>query len=174
MHIVTKRLSASGLSTEIKKLVDQKSLLTLALIAEDRTRSRHRFMTVEGEEINLQLQRGTVLREGDILADEQDQAIAIVIAKPEPVVTVTAKQPLEFLRAAYHLGNRHISLEITENYLRLSPDSVLEDMVLQMGLTITHETQPFQPESGAYHHHHDHYRNHQHKHQQPHPKTKST
>jgi urease accessory protein len=121
MHIVTKRLSASGLSTEIKKLVDQKSLLTLALIAEDRTRSRHRFMTVEGEEINLQLQRGTVLREGDILADEQDQAIAIVIAKPEPVVTVTAKQPLEFLRAAYHLGNRHISLEITENYLRLSP-----------------------------------------------------
>jgi urease accessory protein len=156
MHIVTKRLSASGLSTEIKKLVDQKSLLTLALIAEDRTRSRHRFMTVEGEEINLQLQRGTILREGDILADEQDQAIAIVIAKPEPVVTVTAKQPLEFLRAAYHLGNRHISLEITENYLRLSPDSVLEDMVLQMGLTITHETQPFQPESGAYHHHHDH------------------
>jgi urease accessory protein len=156
MHIVTKRLSASGLSTEIKKLVDQKSLLTLALIAEDRTRSRHRFMTVEGEEINLQLQRGTVLREGDILADEQDQAIAIVIAKPEPVVTVTAKQPLEFLRAAYHLGNRHISLEITENYLRLSPDSVLEDMVLQMGLTVTHETQPFQPESGAYHHHHDH------------------
>ncbi|MCA6623317.1 MAG: urease accessory protein UreE [Pseudanabaena sp. M165S2SP1A06QC] len=156
MHIVTKRLSASGLSTEIKKLVDQKSLLTLALIAEDRTRSRHRFMTVEGEEINLQLQRGTVLSEGDILADEQDQAIAIVIAKPEPVVTVTAKQPLEFLRAAYHLVNRHISLEITENYLRLSPDSVLEDMVLQMGLTITHETQPFQPESGAYHHHHDH------------------
>jgi urease accessory protein len=156
MHIVTQRLSRTDLSTDGKQLVDQNSLLTLALIAEDRTRSRHRFMTVEGEEINLQLQRGTVLREGDILADEQDQAIAIVIAKPEPVVTVTAKQPLEFLRAAYHLGNRHISLEITENYLRLSPDSVLEDMVLQMGLTITHETQPFQPESGAYHHHHDH------------------
>ena len=156
MHIVTKRLSASGLSTEVKKLVDQKSLLTLALIAEDRTRSRHRFMTVEGEEISLQLQRGTVLREGDILADDQDQAIAIVVAQPEPVVTVTAKHPLEFLRAAYHLGNRHISLEITETYLRLTPDSVLEDMVLQMGLTVTHETQPFQPESGAYHHHHDH------------------
>ncbi|WP_103670756.1 urease accessory protein UreE [Pseudanabaena sp. BC1403] len=156
MHIVTKRLSSSGLSAEAKKLVDQNSLLTLALIAEDRTRSRHRFTTVEGEEINLQLQRGTVLREGDILADDQDQAIAIVVAKPEPVVTVTAKNPLEFLRAAYHLGNRHISLEITETYLRLTPDSVLEDMVLQMGLTVTHETQPFQPESGAYHHHHDH------------------
>jgi urease accessory protein len=151
MHIVTKRLS-----TEAKKLVEQDSLLKLALIAEDRTRSRHRFTTVEGEEINLQLHRGTVLKEGDILADEHGAAIAIVVAKPEPVVTVTAKNPLEFLRAAYHLGNRHISLEITETYLRLTPDSVLEDMVLQMGLTATHETQPFQPESGAYHHHHDH------------------
>jgi urease accessory protein len=153
MHIVTQRLSRTGLSTEVNKLIDQNSLLTLALIAEDRTRSRHRFMTVEGEEINLQLPRGTVLREGDILADEHSQAIAIVVAKPEPVLTVTAKHPLEFLRAAYHLGNRHISLEITETYLRLLPDSVLEDMVLQMGLTVTQEIQPFQPESGAYHHH---------------------
>ena len=122
MHIVTQRLSI-----EAKKLVKRESLLTLALIAEDRTRSRHRFMTVEGEEINLQLQRGTVLREGDILADEHGQAIAYVVAKPEPVVTVTAKDPLDFLRAAYHLGNRHIALEVTEAYLRLTPDSVLED-----------------------------------------------
>ena len=148
MHIVTQRLS-----TQAKQLVNPKSLLTLALVAEDRTRSRHRFMTLEGEEINLQLQRGTVLKEGDILADENNQAIALVIAKPEPVLTVTATHPLGFLRAAYHLGNRHISLEITESYLRLSPDSVLEDMVLQLGLTVIKETQPFQPESGAYHHH---------------------
>ena len=148
MHIVTQRLSIQA-----KQLVNPKSLLTLALVAEDRTRSRHRFMTVEGEEINLQLQRGTVLKEGDILADENNQAIALVIAKPEPVLTVTAEHPLDFLRAAYHLGNRHISLEITESYLRLSPDSVLEDMVLQLGLTVIKENQTFQPESGAYHHH---------------------
>jgi len=148
MHIVTQRLS-----TQAKQLVNPKSLLTLALVAEDRTRSRHRFMTLEGEEINLQLQRGTVLKEGDILADENNQAIAVVIARPELVLTVTAAHPLDFLRAAYHLGNRHISLEITESYLRLSPDSVLEDMVLQLGLTVIKETQPFQPESGAYHHH---------------------
>ena len=149
MHIVTQRLS-----TQAKQLVNPKSLLTLALVAEDRTRSRHRFMTVEGEEINLQLQRGTVLKEGDILANENNQAIAFVIAKPEPVLTVTADHPLDFLRAAYHLGNRHISLEITQSYLRLSPDSVLEDMVLQLGLTVIKEIQPFQPESGAYHHDH--------------------
>ncbi len=151
MHIITQRLSADS-----KKLVDRKSLLILELVAEDRTRSRYRFMTVEGEEVNLQLQRGIVLKEGDILADEHSKAIVLVIAKPEPVLTVTAKHPLDFLRAAYHLGNRHISLEVTESYLRLSPDSVLEDMVLQLGLTVTKETQPFQPESGAYHHHHDH------------------
>ncbi|PZU97379.1 MAG: urease accessory protein UreE [Pseudanabaena sp.] len=151
MHIVTQRLSAAA-----KKLVDSDSLLTLALVAEDRTRSRHRFMTTDEKEINLQLHRGTVLREGDILADDQGQAIAVVVAKPEPVVTVTANNFLELLRAAYHLGNRHIALEVTENYLRLSPDSVLEDMVIKMGLNVVHEVQPFQPESGAYHHHHDH------------------
>jgi urease accessory protein len=151
MHTITQRLSS-----EAKQHVNRESLLTLALVAEDRTRSRYRFMTIEGEELNLQLQRGTVLKEGDILADEHSQAIAHVLAKPEPVITVTAKHSLDFLRAAYHLGNRHISLEITEAYLRLSPDSVLEDMVLQMGLSVIKETQPFQPETGAYHHHHDH------------------
>lgn len=151
MHIITQRLSSQS-----RELVNLDSLLTLALVAEERTRSRHRFQTIEGEEVNLQLPRGTVLREGDILADANGQAIAKVIAKPEPVLTVRAEHPLDFLRAAYHLGNRHISLEITESYLRLSPDSVLEDMILQLGLTVTQETQPFQPESGAYHHHHEH------------------
>jgi len=151
MQIISQRLSS-----EVKKLINRDSLLTLALIAEDRTRSRHRFMTVEGEEINLQLPRGTVLKEGDILADANNQAIAIVVAKPEPVLTVIAHNALDFLRAAYHLGNRHIALEVTETYLRLLPDSVLEDMVLKMGLTVIKETQPFQPEAGAYQHHHDH------------------
>jgi len=151
MQIISQRLSSEG-----KKLINRDSLLTLALIAEDRTRSRHRFMTVEGEEINLQLPRGTVLKEGDILADANNQAIAIVVAKPEPVLTVIAHNALDFLRAAYHLGNRHIALEVTETYLRLLPDSVLEDMVLKMGLTVIKETQPFQPEAGAYQHHHDH------------------
>ena len=151
MHILTQRLSSQA-----KQLFNLESLLTLALVAEDRTRSRHRFMTVEGEEVNLQLQRGTVLREGDILADEHGQAIAKVVAKPEPVLTITTHHALDFLRAAYHLGNRHIALEITENYLRLSPDSVLEDMVRKMGLNVIEEIQPFQPETGAYHHHHDH------------------
>jgi urease accessory protein len=148
MLILTQRLSSHA-----KQLFNSESLLTLTLVAEDRTRSRHHFTTAEGEAVNLQLPRGTVLKQGDFLADEHGQAIAKVVAQPEPVLTVTTDQPLDFLRAAYHLGNRHIALEITESYLRLSPDSVLEDMVCKMGLKVIHELQPFQPETGAYHHH---------------------
>ncbi|NKB17740.1 MAG: urease accessory protein UreE, partial [Pseudanabaena sp. CRU_2_10] len=63
---------------------------------------------------------------------------------------------LELLRAAYHLGNRHIPLEITLDYLRLEPDSVLADMLLRMGLHVIEEVLPFQPEAGAYTAHHSH------------------
>lgn len=137
----------------------------LALTAEERTRSRHRFTTVSGQSVHLNLPRGTVLRDGDLLTDATnsgDTANSIyirVIAKPEPVVTVTAASPLLLLRAAYHLGNRHVSLEITPNWLRLSPDPVLEAMLKQLGLFITTEVAHFNPEVGAYHHaaHHHHH-----------------
>lgn len=100
---------------------------TLALTAEERQRSRYRYDTTEGEVLLLQLPRGTVLHQGDLLQAE-DESLARVIAKPEPVLTVTGPA-LDLLRAAYHLGNRHVPLEITSAYLRLSPDSVLEAMV---------------------------------------------
>jgi urease accessory protein len=74
---------------------------------------------------------------------------------------VTASNPLHLLRAAYHLGNRHVPLEVTAEYLRLSPDPVLADLLQQLGLTVRLQTLPFQPETGAYghagspgHHHH--------------------
>jgi len=155
MQIITHRLASATSPTK-----DTSTLLTLSLVAEDRTRSRHRFVTDQGEEISLQLPRGTVLRNGDILGDDQHQPLVKVLAKPEPVVTVTAHHALDLLRAAYHLGNRHIALEVTEGYLRFSPDSVLEDMVKQMGLALTQEVQPFQPETGAYHHHTAHSHHH--------------
>ncbi len=157
MQIITHRLASAT-----HQSIDPHILPTLSLVAEDRTRSRYRFVTDQGEEISLQLPRGTVLRDGDILADDQHQPLVKVLAKPEPVVTVTAHHALDLLRAAYHLGNRHIALEVTEGYLRFSPDSVLEDMVKQMGLTLTQEVQPFQPETGAYHHHSAHSHAHHH------------
>jgi urease accessory protein len=134
--------------------------LTLPLTAEERRRSRKQFLTAEGIEVRLNLARGTVLQHGDLLASDPDASatrqLVRVAAKPEPVMTVTAHTSLELLRAAYHLGNRHIPLEITLDYLRLEPDSVLADMLHRMGLHITEEILPFQPEAGAYATQHSH------------------
>jgi urease accessory protein len=130
--------------------------LTLALTAEERTRSRHRFETENGEVVFLRLPRGTVLRDGDILQDEANGNLIRVVAKPEPVLTVVASNQLLLMRAAYHLGNRHVPVEITSTYLRISPDVVLRTMLEHMGLAVTAEILPFQPELGAYGHHHAH------------------
>ncbi|MBT9314763.1 urease accessory protein UreE [Leptothoe spongobia TAU-MAC 1115] len=127
-------------------------------------------------EIYLELTRGTTLQGGDCLKGEDHSQILKIVAKPEPVLTVRAStiaqppsaiaqppsaiaQPpstnaLWLLRAAYHLGNRHVSLEVGSDYLRLSPDPVLESMLAGFEVTVTAETAPFQPESGAYGHHH--------------------
>ncbi|MGH1396940.1 MAG: urease accessory protein UreE [Trichormus sp.] len=130
--------------------------LTLALTAEERTRSRHRFETEDGKVVFLRLPRGTVLWDGDILQDESNGSLIRITAKPEPVFTVVAATPLLLMRSGYHLGNRHVPVEISQNYLRLSPDPVLRTMLEQMGLEITEEITPFQPEVGAYGHHHSH------------------
>lgn len=129
---------------------------TLALTAEERTRSRHYFETESGQGIYLRLPRGTVLRHGDLLQSDDQSCLVRIVAKPEPVLVVTAKTPLDLLRAAYHLGNRHVPLEVAETYLHLAPDSVLQSMLEQMGLQVSSNVLPFEPESGAYgqvHHH---------------------
>lgn len=127
--------------------------LTLPLTAEERRRSRHRWNMEDGNVVFLRLPRGTVLREGDILQDEGKNNFVRVVAKPEPVLTVIASQPLLLMRAAYHLGNRHVLVEITPDYLRLAPDSVLADMLAKLGLEVIADVAPFQPELGAYGYH---------------------
>jgi urease accessory protein len=134
--------------------IDWTAHLTLALTAEDRTRSRHRFTTTTGEAVYLKLPRGTVLRQGDRLGAEDHGVILTIEAKPEPVMTVRASSSLALLRAAYHLGNRHVPLEVAADYLRLSPDPVLAHMLDHLGVAVVTEIVPFQPESGAYRHDH--------------------
>ncbi|WP_299414568.1 urease accessory protein UreE [Acaryochloris sp. IP29b_bin.148] len=129
-----------------------KADLTLALTAEERTRSRHKFQTAEGQTVFLQLSRGTILYNGDLLKSESDTVLRI-IARSEPVLTVQAATSLDLLRGAYHLGNRHVPLEITPTCLRLTPDPVLQKMLEQLGLDVTEDMHPFQPEAGAYGHH---------------------
>lgn len=129
---------------------------TLALTAEERTKSRHRFETEDGQAVVLRLPRGTVLGDGDILQSENGGVLVQISAKPEPVLMIAAPTQLDLLRAAYHLGNRHVPLEITATYLRLSPDPVLQAMLKQMGMKVEEAVLPFQPEIGAYGNHHAH------------------
>jgi urease accessory protein len=123
--------------------------LTLALTAEERTRTRHRFETEDGI-VFLRLPRGSLLRDGDILVDETSGSLVRIVAKPEPVLTVLDSDHQNLLKAAYHLGNRHVPVEIAPSYLRLAPDPVLKVMLLQLGLDIKEEISPFYPEPGAY------------------------
>lgn len=128
--------------------------LMLSLTAEERTRSRYHFLTDDDTAVFLQLPRGTTLQNGDLLAATTDEMFVRVVAKPELVLTITSDDSLNLLRAAYHLGNRHVSLEIAPTYLRLSPDPVLEAMLIHLGLQLITEVAPFCPQGGAYSHHH--------------------
>ncbi|HEY9673273.1 MAG TPA: urease accessory protein UreE [Waterburya sp.] len=145
MLTLTQRLNAD---------VTLSASFSLWLTAEERTRTRHRFETPEGKVIYLRLPRGTVLKDGDLLRSEEGDVVVKIAAKPEPVLTVTAYKPIDLLRAAYHLGNRHVPVEVAANYLRLSPDPVLQTMLEHLGVEVKEEVVPFQPESGAYSHHH--------------------
>lgn len=129
---------------------DAPAVATLSLTASDRAKSRHRFTADDGTPVYLNLPRGTVLRGGDLLGSDDKTAIRVV-AKPEPVVVVTAQSSFDLMRAAYHLGNRHVSLELAPDCLTLEPDPVLEALLHQLGgLELTTATLPFEPEAGAY------------------------
>jgi urease accessory protein len=136
----------------------------LALTADERTRSRHRFVAEDGTPVVLNLPRGTVLRGHMRLTNDQNQQVR-VMAKPEPVVVVTAESPLALMRAAYHLGNRHVALEIAPDCLKLAPDPVLEAMLSHLGgLTLHTIMLPFEPEAGAYRQGESHTHSHTHSH----------
>ncbi|OBS09247.1 urease accessory protein UreE [Acidihalobacter prosperus] len=122
---------------------------SLTLPFELRQRSRLRTRLDDGGEVGLFLPRGRVLRHGDRLRAD-DGRIVEVRAATETVSTVRAEQPLDLLRAAYHLGNRHVALQVAEDWLRYAHDHVLDDMVRGLGLTVSVEQAPFEPEAGAY------------------------
>ncbi len=119
------------------------------------TRSKSRFDAKDstGRHIGVFLARGQVLRGGDVLVAE-DGGVLRVIAAPQPVLRIAActehGTPLDLPRAAYHLGNRHVSLEVQAAHLQIEPDPVLADMLRAMHLIVTEVNAPFEPEGGAY------------------------
>ncbi|MBA1241145.1 urease accessory protein UreE [Pseudomonas japonica] len=125
---------------------------------EARSKSRLRCFAADGEDVGLFLERGQPpLRDGEFLQAE-DGRVVRVCARPEHLLQVTCANTLELTRAAYHLGNRHVALQIGDGWLRLLDDHVLKAMLEQLGATVEPLEAPFQPEHGAYGggHHHSH------------------
>ncbi|AYH46196.1 urease accessory protein UreE [Azoarcus sp. DN11] len=124
-----------------------------------RTKSRLRAQLVSGEEVGLFLPRGTILRGGQKLLG-RDGRLVEVVAAPEDLLEARCANALALARAAYHLGNRHVAVEVGADgageWLRIQADHVLEGMLAGLGATVAALRAPFEPEAGAYAHGHQH------------------
>jgi len=123
--------------------------LVVTLTLEQRLRSRLRVVLDDGREAGIRLPRGTTLRDGDRLQTE-DGLTVLVHAASECLSRVTVDDALGLARACYHLGNRHVALQIEPGRLSYLHDHVLDDLVRGLGLEVRVENAPFEPEAGAY------------------------
>jgi urease accessory protein len=114
-----------------------------------RRKTRQLVRLDDGEEIGLLLAPGTVLKDGDILESTEGDRVRIAAAA-EPILFVTASDSEKLARAAYHLGNRHIPVEIGTGFLRLEADPVLMEMLKRIDVSVEERKEAFNPESGAY------------------------
>lgn len=126
---------------------------TLTLTLEQRTKRRLLVTLDDGTEAGLLLERGYMLRDGDCVASDDGLTVRICAA-PEAVSTVRTTDPALLARVSYHLGNRHVPLQVGPGMVRYQHDHVLDEMVRGLGLTPKHEWAPFEPEPGAYGEHH--------------------
>lgn len=167
---------------------------TLTLDWDIRQKSRFDAETSDGRRVGVFLPRGTVVRGGDVLVTE-DGSLLLVVAAPQSVLRITPCEHhdhdhdhhhdhghghghhhhgggFDLMRAAYHLGNRHVPIEIRPDHLKIEPDHVLAEMLRAMHLTVTEVCEPFEPEAGAYgdggHAHHGHGQGHDHGHHHDH------
>ena len=132
-----------------------KRAATVELDWDVRQKSRFDATDSTGRTLGVFLPRGTLVRGGDVLVAE-DGSLVRVIAAPQPVLRITACSAhgtsFDLMRAAYHLGNRHVPIELKPDHLKIEPDHVLADMLRAMHLTVVEATEAFEPEGGAYAH----------------------
>jgi len=168
---------------EVSKLIAQGAGLAQVLLKRAHTveldwdvRQKSRFDTTDsaGRHIGVFLPRGTLVRGGDILV-AADGSLIRVIAAPQAVLRITPcpqhGTPFDLVRAAYHLGNRHVQIELKSDHLKIEPDHVLADMLRAMHLIVKPSEEGFEPEGGAYAaggHGHDHSHGHGHDHEHGH------
>ena len=147
---------------QTSKLIPQGKGLAAALLKRASTveldwdvRQKSRFETTDsaGRKLGIFLPRGTVARGGDVLV-AQDGSLIRVLAAPQAVLKITHcpnhGTAFDLIRAAYHLGNRHVPIELQPDHLKIEPDHVLAGMLRAMHLIVTEVTEPFEPENGAY------------------------
>ncbi|MEZ8603081.1 urease accessory protein UreE [Vibrio splendidus] len=148
-------IELTQLNTQIQNAPDG----YLSLPIDSRIKSRLKVMLDDGRNAGLFLPRGHILRGGEQLSSECGLVVEVKAA-PETVSTVYCEDLLLLTRVAYHLGNRHVPLQVEAGWVRYQHDHVLDEMVEGLGAKVTTETQPFEPEGGAYggrsggHHHH--------------------
>lgn len=140
--------------------ISQQAETTLTLGKDQREKSRLKVILDDGREAGLFFEKGTSFQHGDLIVSADGKIIVEIKAAPEKVSIVRCDDPHKLAKACYHLGNRHIALQIDEAELRYQHDHVLDEMVRGLGLEVTVEQAPFEPEPGAYqgggHHHHSH------------------
>ena len=147
---------------QVSKLIPQGQGLASALLKRAATveldwdvRQKSRFDATDstGRHLGVFLPRGTLVRGGDVLV-AADGSLIRVLAAPQAVLKITAcvdhGTPFDLIRAAYHLGNRHVPIELTPKHLKIEPDHVLADMLRAMHLVVTEVVEAFEPEGGAY------------------------
>jgi len=147
-----------------------KRAATVSLDWDVRQKSRFDAADNTGRSFGVFLPRGTLVRGGDVLVLE-DGALVRVQAAPQEVLRITACEQhgtsFDLTRAAYHLGNRHVPIELQPDHLKIEPDHVLADMLRAMHMTVVQVQEAFEPEGGAYGghgHSHGHSHNHEHSH----------
>ena len=126
---------------------------TIELDWDVRQKSRFDATDSLGRQLGVFLPRGTLVRGGDVLLAE-DGSMIKVVAAPQTVLRITACKthgtPFDLTRAAYHLGNRHVPIELKPDHLKIEPDHVLADLLRTMHLIVNEVQEPFEPEGGAY------------------------
>jgi len=133
----------------VERMDQGAATVTLTLPLEQRIKARLRVTLDDGRDAGLFLDRGPILRGGDLLVAE-DGSVVKVVAAPEPVSLVRAADGLLLARACYHLGNRHTPLQILAGEVRYQHDHVLDEMLRGLGLSPEFAEVPFEPEPGAY------------------------
>ncbi|EMW6779696.1 urease accessory protein UreE [Escherichia coli] len=138
---------------------------SVTLPVDMRVKSRIKVTLNDGRQAGLLLPRGLLLRDGDILSNENGDEFIKVIAADEAVSVVRCADPFMLAKGCWHLGNRHVPLQIMPGELRYHHDHVLDDMLRQFGLDVDFAHLPFEPEAGAYaskSHAHNHDQEHSH------------